>query len=366
MMQQIKERRRVLGPALDGPTIWLSYLLLYVWPWVIEPPRPLEWQASLVAAPVFLVAYYLSFDLRGRAAWPGIAVIMLLSLGLGHLTAAASIVSLFAVMIAVQSQRGKVRRYWLIGMTAVTALCVAAGWVSWIFALGAVFFGALMAAATAANCQLQDQAEQLIRAQAQAEALAVMSERERISRDLHDVVGQSFSTIVLKSDLASRVFEDAPERARKELEDINAVGRSALHEIRSVIRGLNHSTLLAATAQVRTLLDAADIELSFANSAENLPDSIEHALAMVMREAVTNVVRHAEASTCTIAIHEGNGLIHMEISDNGRGGPIVFGHGLGGIKRRVAELGGAFEISAQTPAGVKISVNFQMNRGGRS
>lgn len=365
-MQDIRQRRRFLGLALDGPTIWLSYLLLYVWPWVIEPPRPLEWQVSLAAAPVFLVAYYLSFDLRGRAAWPGIAIITLLSLGLGHLTAAASIVSLFAVMITVQSQRGRARRYWLIGMTCVTILCVVTGWVSWIFALGAVFFGALMAAATAANCQLQDQAEQLIRAQAQAEALAVMTERERISRDLHDIVGQSFSTIVLKSDLASRVFADAPERARKELEDINSVGRSALHEIRSVIRGLNQSTLLAATAQVRALLEAADIELTFANSTENLPDTIEHALAMVMREAVTNVVRHAEASTCTIAIHKRDGSIHMEISDNGRGGPIVFGHGLGGVKRRVTDLGGAFEIDAHVPRGVKISVNFQIDRGGRS
>ncbi|EGF91914.1 histidine kinase family protein [Asticcacaulis biprosthecium C19] len=354
-MVQIK-RRRFLGLALDGPTIWLSYLIMYVWPWFLEKPRHLDWQASLAALPVFLIAYYGSFDLRGRAAWPGIAVIAAISLGLGQLTAAASIIMLFAVMIAVQSQRGRPRYLWLGGLAAATILAVAIGWVSWIFGFGVLFFGGLAAAATAANSLLQDQTEELIRARAQAEALAVMGERERISRDLHDIVGHAFSTVVLKSDLASRVIDGEPERARSELEAINAVGREALQEIRSAIRGLNQSTLIAATGHVRALLEAADIQLTFSNTAGPLPPPLEHAVAMVMREAVTNVVRHAGATACTIDIRRDHATLCLEIRDDGRGGTIVFGNGLDGISRRGGDLGGTVAIEAAQ--GVTVAARF--------
>ncbi len=351
----------MLGLALDGPTLWLAYLLLYVWPWVIEAPRREEWIASLAAAPVFLIAYYGSFYLRGRAAWPGIAIIAFLSLGLGRLTAGASIVMLYAVMVATQSQRGQTRLIWLGGLVAAVLLATVVGWVSWIYAVGAIFFGALVAAGTAAASLLEDQTEALIRAQGQAEALAVMGERERISRDLHDIVGHSFSTIVLKSDLASRIIDAEPERARAEIDDINAVGREALQEIRLAIQGLNQPTLMGATGHVRALLEAADIELSFANTAGPLPAQVEHAVAMVLREAATNVVRHAGATACAVDISMAAGWLHLDIRDDGRGGAIVSGNGLKGIERRVADLGGQFEIESAEPSGTAIRASFPLS-----
>jgi two-component system, NarL family, sensor histidine kinase DesK len=360
-MPEIKPKRRLLGLALDGPTLWLSYLLLYVWPWVITPPRREEWIASLAAAPVFLIAYYGSFYMRGRAAWPGIAVIAFLSLGLGRLTAGASIIMLYAVMVATQSQRGRTRLIWLGGLFTVSLLAAAIGWASWIYAVGAIFFGALVAAGTAAASLLEDQTEALIRAQGQAEALAVMGERERISRDLHDIVGHSFATIVLKSDLASRIIDAEPERARAELDGINAVGREALQEIRLAIHGLNQPTLMAATGHVRALLDAADIELSYSNTTGPLPPQIEHAVAMVMREAVTNVVRHAAATACAVDIRMAAGWLHLDIRDDGRGGAIASGNGLKGIGRRVADLGGRLTIEDAQPSGTAIKASFPIN-----
>ena len=345
---------------MDGPTIWLSYLLLYVWPWLIEPPRPIEWQASLVTAPIFLIAYYMSFDLRGRAAFPGIAIIAGLALGLGHLSAAASVVMLFAVMIVVQSQRGRLRLLCLGGLIAAIILAVLTGWVSWIFGFGAVFFGALVAAATAANSLLQDQSAALIRAKAQDEALAVLGERERISRDLHDIVGHAFSSIVLKSDLASRVIDKDTARAQIELEEINTVGREALQEVRSAIAGLNHATLMAATGHVRTLLEAADIRLFVTNTAGPLSAPVEHAVAMVMREAVTNVVRHAEASMCAIDIHHADGDLWLKITDDGCGGTIDAGNGLKGIKRRLNDLGGTVSIEAAEPNGLTVTARLPL------
>jgi two-component system, NarL family, sensor histidine kinase DesK len=360
-MPDIKSRRRVLGLALDGPTLWLAYLLLYVWPWIIEPPRRSEWMASLAAAPVFLFAYYGSFYLRGHAAWPGIAVIAALSLGLGQLTAGASIVMLYAVMVATQSQRGRPRLMWLGGLAAAVLLATLVSWVSWIYAVGAIFFGALVAAGTAAASLLEDQTEALIRAKAQAEALAVMGERERISRDLHDIVGHSFSTIVLKSDLASRVIDLDPERARKELDDINTVGRDALRDVRLAISGLNQSTLISAAGHIRALLEAADIQLSFTHSAGVLPAPVEHSVAMILREAVTNVVRHAGATVCTVSLRAADGDLHLHISDDGRGGPILSGNGLKGIAQRVAELKGTVEIAATEPRGTTMNVRLPLS-----
>lgn len=179
------------------------------------------------------------------------------------------------------------------------------------------------------------------------EHLAKVAERERIARDLHDVLGHTLSLIILKSELASKLADRDPQRAREEIRDVERISREALSEVRQAVRGyragLQHE--LDGAAQ---MLRAASIELSTAVEPVPLAPAQEAILALALREAVTNVVRHSGASHCGIVLRrvhdEIRGEIHDEIrlvvTDDGRGGSRPDGTGISGMRERIVTLGG--------------------------
>ncbi|HEU4559772.1 MAG TPA: sensor histidine kinase, partial [Longimicrobium sp.] len=176
-------------------------------------------------------------------------------------------------------------------------------------------------------------------AQDEVRHLAAVAERERIARDLHDVLGHTLSLIVLKSQLASRLAGRDPERAAQEIRDVEQVSRKALAEVREAIRGYRGS-LEDEIARAGSLLRAAGIHAEL--SVELLPmhRAAEEALALALREAVTNTVRHAEASTCTVRISAADGTCTLVVADDGRGVIRSEGQGLRGMRERVEALGG--------------------------
>ncbi|KAB2343071.1 sensor histidine kinase [Actinomadura rudentiformis] len=175
--------------------------------------------------------------------------------------------------------------------------------------------------------------------QAQAR-LAVTEERLRFSRDLHDLLGHSLSLIAVKSELAMRMAEADPARARAEMADVRTAARGALREVRAAVRGYRAVELDAELAGVRAVLEAAGVRCETAPPPD-LPPEIRSVLAWVIREGATNVIKHSEARHCRISLALYGESVVLEMSNDGVRSPRGdAGSGLTGLTERVRVVGG--------------------------
>jgi two-component system sensor histidine kinase DesK len=208
-----------------------------------------------------------------------------------------------------------------------------------------------------ANSKLQMAHEEI-------EQLAKLAERERIARDLHDVLGHTLSVIVLKSELAGRLFTRNPERAAAEIADVETIARTALSEVREAIRGYRAEGLAAEVLRAHSILDAAGVTLVCEENPPALGPTEESVLSLVLREAVTNIVRHAQASHCVMRFEAENGQTVLIVEDDGRGGVREDGNGVRGMRARIEALGGHFAVDASHGTRLTIQIpagNVQLN-----
>ena len=179
-----------------------------------------------------------------------------------------------------------------------------------------------------------------------AAADAVIDERLRIARDLHDLLGHSLSVIALKSELARRLIAPSPAQATVEIADVEQIARRALVEVREAVTGYRARTLEAELVHARAALEAAGVEVTTTVTAPALPAELDDLLAWIVREATTNVVRHSRARRAEIELAEADGLARLEIRNDGAVERTAgIGHGLAGLRERTAEAGG--QLTAQ-------------------
>ena len=186
--------------------------------------------------------------------------------------------------------------------------------------------------------------------------LAKVAERERIARDLHDVLGHTLSVVVLKSELAGKLMRKDPERALKEMGEVEEIARHALAEVREAIRGYRSEGLAAEIERARTALDAAGVSLDCTTALPSLRPAEETMVSLVVREAVTNIVRHAHASRCSIRFKHDEKTRRLVVEDDGRGGIRNEGNGLRGMRERVEALGGKLWFDSE--AGTRLTIEI--------
>lgn len=186
--------------------------------------------------------------------------------------------------------------------------------------------------------------------------LAVTAERERIGRDLHDLLGHTLSLITLKLELSRKLFDRDVEAAKREVEEAEKVARHALAEVRSAVSGTRATDLAAELASAKLLLESSQVRLDYDHPPTDLPQDTERALSLILREAATNIARHAEASSATVAFLHEHTSVRMLISDNGRGGIDSDGNGLRGMRERVRAIGGTLEIESPRRGGTRMQV----------
>lgn len=199
----------------------------------------------------------------------------------------------------------------------------------------------------------------LKQANQEIEHLAKVAERERIARDLHDVLGHTLSVIILKSELAGKLLDLDPQRAKAEIADVERTSREALAEVRNTIRGYRGNSLDAELKRATDALQTAGITVTSEAAKVTLTPAQESVVGMVVREAVTNIVRHANAHNCWLQLIPQNGNCHLEIRDDGRGGDATEGNGLRGMRERVETLGGKF--IRQTSPGTTLLIEFPLH-----
>ncbi|WP_219418407.1 sensor histidine kinase [Pseudonocardia nigra] len=190
---------------------------------------------------------------------------------------------------------------------------------------------------------------------AQVEHLATLSDRERIARDLHDLLGQTLTGIVVRSQLAQRLARSDAEAGIAEMAQVERAARAALAEVRETVSGWRQVDIDDELGVAGDALAAAGVELSVAREPELVfTPSAETALGLALREAVTNVVRHAHASRCTVALRQVDGRVVLEVADDGVGGDAPEGNGMIGMRERIAAIGG--EVQRRTREGRAVTV----------
>ena|SRR5579883_2528561 len=195
-----------------------------------------------------------------------------------------------------------------------------------------------------ANARLAEAREDIAR-------LAVSEERLRFARDLHDLLGHRLSAIALKAELARRLAIADPRRAEREIGDVEAMAREALREVRDAVAGYRQPRLSDELSGAREVLAAAGIRYRLDDPPDHLPPAVESVLAWVVREGITNVVRHSRARHCAVRFRVTGDSLAVEVLDDGRGSaasgeersPGAAGSGLRGLAERIAAVGGVLE-----------------------
>ncbi|MEO8018597.1 MAG: sensor histidine kinase [Pseudomonadota bacterium] len=187
--------------------------------------------------------------------------------------------------------------------------------------------------------------------------LATMAERERIGRDLHDLLGHTLSVVALKSELARKLIDRDLDAARTEIQEVERVARDALSQVRNAVSGIRSTALTAELVAAIALLEAQGVRVKCETEHVKLPHDRETALALSLREATTNIRRHAAASGVTIRLRQERAQVVMEVVDNGRGGRIVPGNGLSGMRERLGNVGGTLALEPNKDGGLRLSVS---------
>jgi len=185
--------------------------------------------------------------------------------------------------------------------------------------------------------------------------LAATAERERIGRDLHDLLGHTLSLITLKLELSRKLFDRDTEAARREVIEAENVARHALAQVRAAVTGIRATDFAAELASARLLLESSGVHLDYGQP-PCLPAEIERGLSLVLREAATNIARHSAATCASVAFECIDGGLCLTVSDNGRGGVLEEGNGLTGMRERVRALGGRLQIHSQQGQGTRLRV----------
>jgi two-component system, NarL family, sensor histidine kinase DesK len=191
-------------------------------------------------------------------------------------------------------------------------------------------------------------------ARAELAQLAAENERIRIARDLHDLLGHSLTTITVKAGLACRLGATDPALGFREMAEVETLARQTLTDVRAAVANYRDVTLTGELAAGRELLRAAGITADLPHAVDVVDPDHRELFGWVVREGLTNIVRHAHASTCAIRLSASS----VEIVDDGIGGPAEPGNGLNGLRERAAAVGGVVDTGPLEPQGWRLRVSL--------
>ncbi|PYQ28742.1 MAG: two-component sensor histidine kinase [Acidobacteria bacterium] len=331
----------------DDDLGWTPYAwLIYIVPFAITPlmePRFATlggWSLFLGATALFLVLYFRGYWARGRELMLVATAIAALGVVLWPYSAGAGALFIYAAAALGTLEK---TRHAIIGVAAVVLLVTVEAWLLNLPLFSAAWpfvFAIIVGAINIHFSQVGRSNARLRLAHDEIEHLAKLAERERIARDLHDLLGHTLSLVILKSELATKLADRDPERARDEIRDVERIAREALAQVRSAVSGYRAGGFENEVIHARNALATAGVALETEISKIPLPPAHEAVLALALREAITNIVRHAGARRCRVVLHTTSASCRMTISDDGRGGNAPFGSGLTGMSERVSVLGG--------------------------
>jgi two-component system sensor histidine kinase DesK len=341
--------------------VWLVYSIFFL----IDPIQRHSRNAWLefVAAYLCFLAIYAGMVYTKSRRNQLLLLIALAALGIAYYPLNAGACGMFIYVAAFVPFVTETILVCVVTFVGVSATMMLEGWLlhlspwNWAFC---AFIAIAVGAGNLAAAQRMRANKRLDLAHEQIAHLAKLAERERIARDLHDVLGHTLSVVVLKSELAGKLLERDPERARSEIGDVEQIARKALGEVREAIRGYRSEGLAAEIARAQKTLDAAGVTLEFETTPPQLAPAEETVLSLIVREAVTNIVRHAQASRCRLAFAANGTGTALVVEDDGRGGIRQEGNGLRGMRERVESMGGQLRIDSAHGTRLVVEIPLQI------
>jgi two-component system, NarL family, sensor histidine kinase DesK len=333
----------------DGPWPWLAYLATYPIPWLWVPPSQDQLLLSALAFALFVPTYLASFRLGGRAL-PA-AILAMTAIGVASAPIGGGW-TVFAVYPAMQAARLRPRRAGVLAVVAVILAFLVTGLIGGlplVWWAPSLLLPALLGGAALSRQAFYERTHALLRSQEEVRRLAGIAERERMARDLHDTVGRTLTLLALRADLVSRLAVRDGEAAGAEARLIAAEARAGLEEVSAALHGQGCGSLEAEIGASTAALSAAGVDAQVVGDASKAPRDAGALLAMTLREAVTNVIRHANAARCIIEIDVGGDHARLSVSDDGTGGPIGEGNGLTGMRQRLLAAGGGMALIERRP-----------------
>ncbi|MCW5878487.1 MAG: sensor histidine kinase [Anaerolineales bacterium] len=328
---------------------------------------PADWFFAVgvvaVALPTFVVSEMRGWDIGGATA------LMLLALATAPFGSTAIMaLPIYAAALLARSASQETLRHRLLVITALTLPGFLLSSIPWPFR-GFILISVIMIwviGSAVFHDVSRDHRALTLRAENRRIAhLATIAERERIARDVHDIAGQALTAIIVRSQLVKKLAPSDLDRAAEEADEVERIAREALSSIRESVAGWHQASLLDELAVARDALAAAGIQLeTFGEFEVDLAPSVENVLALGLREAVTNVLRHANAGTAQIRIDSQDGGVSLTVTDDGIG-PSAKGTGSGiqGMRERVIAAGGILTFGSGAKGGTELRIDMPFGGG---
>lgn len=374
-MTSLEASRQHDAPADDGAARWrplpawlpasrlihLVYLSNLVWQPVFDPtPGVTKWAiagaVAVLFVPLYVAAYHPSRTVRETA----LIGTLVLGTAATSVNVGGSVLFVYAGVMAVY-QYGRQAWRWLVGLSALMSLLAAVSFVPLPYrvlgilpSLGFLWIIGLSERHTA---ERERDAERLRVDNVRIEQLATAAERERIARDLHDLLGQSLTSLVVRAQLVQSLSRVDPGDAAAQAARLEESARDALRQLRTAVGGLSQISLTDEVDTAVRGLQAAGVQVVSDIPGHAAPSPlVERSLALALREATTNVIRHSRARNCRIVLSRDGKDWRLDVDDDGQGGVFAEGHGLRGMRERITAIGGQVRHSGSRTRGTRVTV----------
>ena len=337
------------------PYLWLVYLGFFFVQWPgVAPWDTFRWVLSIAAAVTFVVLYFRSYNCNPNQL--ASILVGIATLGYIFVTYTGNGHTFIIYACALSAHYGNLRKSLtamaliLLGfMIEASVMYFVPGWdfahTIW-FSVPTLVIGGVIGAANAWFADDETKRRVISQSQEEIRRLAATAERERIARDLHDLLGHTLTLITVKAELAARLAERDAAAAAGEVRELERISRDALRQVREAVGGYRSGGLNGELVNARVALQAARVTLSADIDPRGCPPSHDELCALVLREAVTNIVRHSGARLCKVEMRRDGTVVRLTIRDDGRGGNLREGNGLRGMRERLSLLDGILHVES--------------------
>ena len=341
--------------------VYLINLVFYVIPLFTVRFEVWQYISMTAALLLFLCCYFWAYrSSRSAMHWP-IAGIVLVAALITPVNPGS--ISMFAYAGFFIGFAYPLRRYLLlivllIGLLVVLQLTLTIHWNLFLIMGVPIVLGVSLLGRAEQAKLLHRLAEQ--QSEDEIKQLATTVERERIARDLHDILGHTLSSIILKADLAHKLLaHQQPDAARQQLTELSQIARDALSQVRQSVSGYKHQGLSAEVTKLLSRLRDAGFQAVFTGEIPQLDPRRETALILALTELVTNVIRHSKGDSCRLSFVQQGHEVTICLSDNGQRSEIKEGNGISGLRERLAAIGATLALQQHDGVTARIQLPLQ-------
>ena len=365
MIKTLKKIDRFLLPKTEemrfAPYVWLVYLSIFFTSLFHYNRLEYGYWYSAVGLLFFFYFYFHGYwSSPSKVKWDILGIAIIGSV-LGIVTPGASVFFVYAGAFCCRLGNPKRAAIVLFILCIWIAVLSVTFSLSSFFYIPAVIFMLMIGGVNIFQVEMDKKKHELILSKQEIKALAKTAERERIARDLHDLIGHTFSVITLKAELANKLLDKDMSKARLEITELENISRNALKQVREVVTGYRTSDLNTELAHAKYVLESNDINFKYQFDDITIGESVNKELAIILKELVTNILKHARANRVDASIRQEKNNVVLTMSDDGKGfvGQPGEGYGLKGIQERVDKMAGSFTLESNKGAEFVIRVPLE-------